>query len=54
MHPASTATFQALRSKFESQWAPQMMANLGIDTALPPSIWDAFYYRWNPALLIEL
>jgi hypothetical protein len=33
MHPASTASFQALGSKFESQWAPQMMANLGIDTA---------------------
>jgi hypothetical protein len=54
MHPASTATFQALRSKFESQWAPQMMANLGIDTALPPIIWEAIFYSRKPALIIEL
>jgi hypothetical protein len=31
-----------------------MMANLGIDTALPPIIWEAIFYSRKPALIIEL
>jgi hypothetical protein len=41
MHPASAAPFQALRSKIEAEWTPQMMAVLGIDAASLPIIWDA-------------
>ena len=31
MHPASAAQFQALRTKMESEWTPQMMQLLDID-----------------------
>jgi hypothetical protein len=41
MHAASAEPFQALRSKMETEWTPQMMAVLGIDTAALPIIWDA-------------
>lgn len=41
MHPASAEPFQALRTKMETEWTPQMMATLGIDTASLPIIWDA-------------
>ena len=41
MHGADTAPFQALRAKMEAEWAPQMMATLGIDTESLPIIWDA-------------
>ena len=41
MHPASAEPFQALRSKMETEWTPQMMAVLGIDAASLPIIWDA-------------
>ncbi len=41
MHPASAAPFQALRSKMESEWTPQMMQLLDIDAGSLPIIWDA-------------
>ena len=41
MHPASAAAFQALRTKMESEWTPQMMQLLDIDAASLPIIWDA-------------
>jgi hypothetical protein len=41
MHPADAASFRALRAKMETEWTPQMMATLGIDTASLPVIWDA-------------
>jgi len=41
MHPASAAPFQALRTKMESEWTPQMMQLLDIDAASLPIIWDA-------------
>jgi hypothetical protein len=31
MHPASAQEFQALRTKMETEWTPQMMRLLGID-----------------------
>jgi hypothetical protein len=41
MHPASAQQFQALRTKMESEWTPQMMRLLGIDVGSLPIIWDA-------------
>ncbi|SDT01290.1 Cj0069 family protein [Bradyrhizobium canariense] len=41
MHPASAPTFQALRTKMESEWTPQMMQLLDIDVGSLPIIWDA-------------
>jgi hypothetical protein len=41
MHHASAPTFQALRTKMESQWTPQMMQCLDIDAKSLPIIWDA-------------
>ena len=41
MHAADAAPFQALRTKMETEWTPQMMAILGIDAASLPIIWDA-------------
>jgi hypothetical protein len=41
MHPASAPKFQALRAKMESDWTPQMMRLLDIDTESLPIIWDA-------------
>lgn len=41
MHPASAGTFQALRTKMESEWTPQMMRLLDIDAGSLPIIWDA-------------
>jgi hypothetical protein len=41
MHPASAPPFQALRSKMEAEWTPQMMQLLDIDAAALPIIWDA-------------
>jgi hypothetical protein len=41
MHPAETPKFQALRTKMQSEWAPQMMQLLGIDVGSLPIIWDA-------------
>jgi hypothetical protein len=41
MHPASAEPFQALKTKMETEWTPQMMAALEIDAASLPIIWDA-------------
>jgi hypothetical protein len=41
MHPASVPEFQALRTKMESEWTPQMMRLLDIDAGSLPIIWDA-------------
>jgi len=41
MHGADAVPFQALRSKMEDEWTPQMMEVLGIDVASLPIIWDA-------------
>jgi hypothetical protein len=41
MHPASAQEFQALRTKMESEWTPQMMHLLGVDAESLPIIWDA-------------
>jgi hypothetical protein len=41
MHPPSTPMFQALRTSMETEWTPQMMQLLGIDTESLPIIWDA-------------
>jgi hypothetical protein len=41
MHPASAEPFQALKTKMETEWTPQMMATLGIGAASLPIIWDA-------------
>ncbi len=41
MHGASAPAFQALRTKMEMEWTPQMMRLLDIDPASLPIIWDA-------------
>ncbi len=41
MHGADAEPFQALRAKMETEWTPQMMQVLGIDTVSLPIIWDA-------------
>ena len=41
MHPASAPAFQALRTEMESEWTPQMMQLLDLDTESLPIIWDA-------------
>jgi Domain of unknown function (DUF6815) len=41
MHPASAPAFQALRTKMEAEWTPQMRKLLGIDAESLPIIWDA-------------
>jgi hypothetical protein len=41
MHPAADPEFQALRTKMESEWTPQMMQLLDIDARSLPIIWDA-------------
>jgi hypothetical protein len=41
MHPASAPAFQALRSKMDDHWVPQMMRLLEIDRGSMPIIWDA-------------
>jgi hypothetical protein len=41
MHGPDAAPFQALRTKMETEWTPQMMQVLGIDAASLPIIWDA-------------
>jgi hypothetical protein len=41
MHPSSAPPFQALRTKMESEWLPQMMRLLDIDAESLPIIWDA-------------
>jgi hypothetical protein len=41
MHPAAAPEFRALRVKSESEWTPQMMHLLDIDSGSLPIIWDA-------------
>jgi hypothetical protein len=41
MHPATAPQFQALRSKMETEWVPQMMPLLGLKREVLPIIWDA-------------
>ena len=41
MHPAAAPMFQALRSKMETEWTPQMMRLLDIDAGSLPILWDA-------------
>jgi len=41
MYGADAAPFQALRTKMEAEWTPQMIATLGINTASLPIIWEA-------------
>jgi hypothetical protein len=41
MHGPDAAPFQALRTKMETEWTPQMMEVLGIDRSALPIIWDA-------------
>ncbi|HEY6834034.1 MAG TPA: hypothetical protein VI251_16260, partial [Pseudolabrys sp.] len=37
----NAAPFQALRTKMEAEWTPQMMKVLGLDAHALPIIWDA-------------
>jgi hypothetical protein len=48
MHPASAHQFQALRTRMESEWTPQMMRLLGIDAGSLPIIWDADFLFGPP------
>jgi hypothetical protein len=41
MHDAMAPDFQALRSKMEAEWVPQMMKVLDMEAASLPIIWDA-------------
>ncbi|SHN79100.1 Cj0069 family protein [Bradyrhizobium erythrophlei] len=41
MHGPDAPQFQALRTKMESEWTPQMMKVLGIERHSLPIIWDA-------------
>jgi hypothetical protein len=41
MHPAAAPMFQALRSRMETEWTPQMMRLLDIDAGSLPILWDA-------------
>jgi hypothetical protein len=41
MHGPDAAPFQALRTKMEAEWVPQMAEILSLDRASLPIIWDA-------------
>jgi hypothetical protein len=41
MHGPDAAGFQALRTKMETEWVPQMIDILGFGPAALPIIWDA-------------
>jgi hypothetical protein len=41
MRGPDAPAFQALRSKMETEWTPQMLHTLGMDAATLPIIWDA-------------
>ena len=41
MHGPDAEPFQVLRAKMETEWTPQLMNVLGVDTASLPIIWDA-------------
>lgn len=40
-HPPTKPEFQALKSKLERDWLPEMLRVLGLDAASLPVIWDA-------------
>lgn len=45
MHGPAAAPFRALRTRMETEWAPQMMEVLDIERTSLPVIWDAdFFY----------
>jgi hypothetical protein len=48
MHGADAAPFQALRTKMETEWTPQMMEVLGLDRESLPIIWDADFLYGPP------
>jgi hypothetical protein len=51
MHPAAALEFQALKTRMESEWTPQMMQLLDIDARSLPIIWDAdFLYGPRDAM----
>lgn len=35
------APFEALRTRMEAEWTPQMMKTLGLETSMLPIVWDA-------------
>ena len=41
MEPASAPAYQALRTKMEGEWVPEMKSVLDLDTESLPAIWDA-------------
>ena len=41
MHGPDAPAFQALRTKMEHEWTPQLMQTLDIDAGSLPIIWDA-------------
>jgi hypothetical protein len=41
MEPPATPAYQALKTKMEDEWVPQMKAVLDLDAAALPVIWDA-------------
>jgi hypothetical protein len=41
MEPPSTPAYQALKTKIEAEWVPQMKGLLDLDAASMPAIWDA-------------
>ena len=49
MHPADAPQFQALRTKMEAEWTPQMMRVLDIDAGSLPVLWDADFLYGPPA-----
>src|SRR5262249_4999835 len=48
MHGPDAVPFQALRTKMESEWVPQMIDILGLDPAALPIIWDADFLYGPP------
>jgi hypothetical protein len=53
MHPATAPEFQALRTKMDDEWIPQMMQLFGIDRASLPIIWDADFLYGSPTVAGE-
>jgi hypothetical protein len=41
MHGPEATPFQALRTKMETEWVPQLLETLGLERASLPVIWDA-------------
>jgi Domain of unknown function (DUF6815) len=49
MHGPDAAPFQALRTRMETEWVPQLLEVLGIDKGDLPIIWDADFLYGPPA-----